>query len=563
MRHPRGLQYSPRCEFETAGFPDSGHVVRSRTDRRPDLVRSPPGPVITPAAPPPAALESANVVATSRSQADTLADKVIWTSSSRRPAIPGTCSTSTWTWKPISASTPSSRRRCSPPSARLQHPARRQRETARFPDSGARDRVRYDRRPDLAAPDRRRRNGQLPSGAVRKARLREDPVEERRSWTSSSRRPAIPGTCSTSTWTSKPISASTPSSRRRCSPPSARLQHPARRQRQTARFPDPGARDRVRVRPAAGPGVRRPAPQWPSAPPQPSAQAGPSTSGSRCRSRSKVLAIVAEKTGYPKDMLDLDLDLEADLGIDTVKQAEMFASVRAAFGIPRDQNLQAARLPDAGPRDSVRAGPADARRVQTARTAPLPARPEPSPPSKPPSRVPRRVPVPQLRAAARGVQADRRFARGRQPRRDHARSRRSRRRARPDSTRRRDLGESRVRLDQRKPGRRARCRASTGCRRSTTKATSDRMDLAQWHEALRIRVKSLYPTMRTLYDRIAPRHIPGFGDPSRRTARLRRRRRMSRRSAAPSPASPRPTSASVRMRSSKRSISSRRPNAGG
>ena len=41
-----------------------------------------------------------------------------------------------------------------------------------------------------------------------------------------------------------------------------------------------------------------------------------------------VLGIVAEKTGYPKEMLDLDLDLEADLGIDTVKQAEMFAAVR-------------------------------------------------------------------------------------------------------------------------------------------------------------------------------------------------------------------------------------------
>src|ERR1019366_4106097 len=39
--------------------------------------------------------------------------------------------------------------------------------------------------------------------------------------------------------------------------------------------------------------------------------------------RQKVLDLVVEKTGYPKDMLDLDLDLEADLGIDTVKQAEM------------------------------------------------------------------------------------------------------------------------------------------------------------------------------------------------------------------------------------------------
>ena len=39
---------------------------------------------------------------------------------------------------------------------------------------------------------------------------------------------------------------------------------------------------------------------------------------------AKVLEIVAAKTGYPEDMLELDLDLEADLGIDTVKQAETF-----------------------------------------------------------------------------------------------------------------------------------------------------------------------------------------------------------------------------------------------
>jgi 3-oxoacyl-(acyl-carrier-protein) synthase/NAD(P)-dependent dehydrogenase (short-subunit alcohol dehydrogenase family) len=55
---------------------------------------------------------------------------------------------------------------------------------------------------------------------------------------------------------------------------------------------------------------------------------------------SVVLQIVAEKTGYPRDMLDLDLDLEADLGVDTVKQAETFAAVRAAFDIPRQENLK-------------------------------------------------------------------------------------------------------------------------------------------------------------------------------------------------------------------------------
>src|SRR5208283_3581096 len=54
--------------------------------------------------------------------------------------------------------------------------------------------------------------------------------------------------------------------------------------------------------------------------------------------RERVLALVAEKTGYPVDMLDLDLDLEADLGVDTVKQAEVFATIREAYSIPRDEN---------------------------------------------------------------------------------------------------------------------------------------------------------------------------------------------------------------------------------
>jgi 3-oxoacyl-(acyl-carrier-protein) synthase/NAD(P)-dependent dehydrogenase (short-subunit alcohol dehydrogenase family)/acyl carrier protein len=52
-----------------------------------------------------------------------------------------------------------------------------------------------------------------------------------------------------------------------------------------------------------------------------------------------VLTLVSEKTGYPVEMLDLDLDLEADLGIDTVKQAELFASVRTNYGIPRREDL--------------------------------------------------------------------------------------------------------------------------------------------------------------------------------------------------------------------------------
>ena len=58
-----------------------------------------------------------------------------------------------------------------------------------------------------------------------------------------------------------------------------------------------------------------------------------------------VVSIVSEMTGYPADLLDLDLDLEADLGVDTVKQAEVFAAVRERFGVERDESLSLRDFP--------------------------------------------------------------------------------------------------------------------------------------------------------------------------------------------------------------------------
>jgi acyl transferase domain-containing protein len=58
-----------------------------------------------------------------------------------------------------------------------------------------------------------------------------------------------------------------------------------------------------------------------------------------------IVEIVSGLTGYPPDLLDPDLDLEADLGIDTVKQAEVFAAVRERFGVARDDNLRLRDFP--------------------------------------------------------------------------------------------------------------------------------------------------------------------------------------------------------------------------
>ncbi len=84
-------------------------------------------------------------------------------------------------------------------------------------------------------------------------------------------------------------------------------------------------------------------------PPAPSQTAAESPSSVQKLPRDpvadEVLSLFVEKTGYPREMLDFDLDLEADLGIDTVKQAEIFAAIRQTYGIARDPNLKLRDLP--------------------------------------------------------------------------------------------------------------------------------------------------------------------------------------------------------------------------
>ncbi|MCP4806816.1 MAG: SDR family NAD(P)-dependent oxidoreductase [Proteobacteria bacterium] len=55
-----------------------------------------------------------------------------------------------------------------------------------------------------------------------------------------------------------------------------------------------------------------------------------------------LLTVIGEKTGYERDDLELDYELEADLGIDTVKQAEIFSEVRDHFGVERDDGFNLA-----------------------------------------------------------------------------------------------------------------------------------------------------------------------------------------------------------------------------
>jgi len=60
--------------------------------------------------------------------------------------------------------------------------------------------------------------------------------------------------------------------------------------------------------------------------------------------QSKVIEIVASITGYEPETIDSDMDLEEDLGIDTIKQAEIFGELRAVLDLPIDDSVNLAEL---------------------------------------------------------------------------------------------------------------------------------------------------------------------------------------------------------------------------
>ncbi|CAB5104381.1 omega-3 polyunsaturated fatty acid synthase subunit, PfaA [Olavius algarvensis associated proteobacterium Delta 3] len=62
----------------------------------------------------------------------------------------------------------------------------------------------------------------------------------------------------------------------------------------------------------------------------------PSVSTNSSRLTDTLLEIVAELTGYPPEMLGLEMDIEADLGIDSIKRVEILSAVDARMpGLPR------------------------------------------------------------------------------------------------------------------------------------------------------------------------------------------------------------------------------------
>jgi len=235
-----------------------------------------------------------------------------------------------------------------------------------------------------------------------------------------------------------------------------------------------------------------------------------------------VLQIVAEKTGYPEDMLDLDLDLEADLGVDTVKQAEMFAAVRAAYNIPRDENMKLRDFPTlahvikfAHDRSALAAfAPA----VKLEQTEPTVATASPAQPTRPvlasfdaTDRIPRRVPVATLRppltvCKETGVKLDRNSRVVVMPDKGGA--------APVLAERLRTMGVQVLTIENTPDSETLASLLKTWTAAGPIQGVFwlpaldnegdlRKLDSTAWHDALRVRVKSLYTTMRALYEHVA------------------------------------------------------------
>jgi len=93
--------------------------------------------------------------------------------------------------------------------------------------------------------------------------------------------------------------------------------------------------------------VQAPAPPPPAPVPAPTPEAAAPAAAPAAASAETVLAIIAEKTGYPVEALAAEMDLEADLGIDSIKRVEILAAVNE-------------RVPGL---DSSKVSPADVRRI--------------------------------------------------------------------------------------------------------------------------------------------------------------------------------------------------------
>jgi acyl carrier protein len=89
----------------------------------------------------------------------------------------------------------------------------------------------------------------------------------------------------------------------------------------------------------AAPVAAAPAPAAPVAPAAPAEDAASSVDVAGLS--QALVNLVSEKTGYPTEMLELDMDMEADLGIDSIKRVEILGALQEQYPeLPRTGNAE-------------------------------------------------------------------------------------------------------------------------------------------------------------------------------------------------------------------------------
>jgi acyl transferase domain-containing protein len=114
-----------------------------------------------------------------------------------------------------------------------------------------------------------------------------------------------------------------------------------------AALPPPAAAPAAQATPAApATPVEAPSPPMPEPPsapvPQPPGNGRAVVSSEEIKER--LLAIVSERTGYPADMLQLDADLEGDLGIDSIKRVEIAGTLTQTVALPDGVSIDVEEL---------------------------------------------------------------------------------------------------------------------------------------------------------------------------------------------------------------------------
>ena len=60
-----------------------------------------------------------------------------------------------------------------------------------------------------------------------------------------------------------------------------------------------------------------------------------------------IIDLVVDQTGYDEDIIDMDADLEGELGVDSIKRAQLLGELETTYQLQslRDQNLRLSDFP--------------------------------------------------------------------------------------------------------------------------------------------------------------------------------------------------------------------------